>query len=508
MTEKHTYHQIIRSSSIIGGAQVANYIIGLLRTKLVAMWLGPSGVGLIGLYASAIGLAGVVSSLGVNSSGVREVVRASSKEDIAEVARTVIILRRVCWATGLLGWVVVAVLSEPISSIMTGSPQYARTIAALGSLLLLGAISGGQLAVLQGLRRVGDLARANVLGALLGSIVSVSIYYALGEAGIVPAMIASAVAVLGCSYWFAQRVSLKAQAVSWAQTRRGFNRLIGLGLAFMWAGVAGACLEMFTRSMITRKFGIEAVGIYQAAWALSGVFASFVLTAMGTDFYPRLTAIIHDHAKAARAVNEQTEIGILLALPGLLAVLAFAPLAIKILYTSQFLPAAGLLPWMALGVFGRVVSWPLGYIQLAVGDPRWYAATETIFNVLWALLIFVMVERSGVIGAAYASAAIYGLHVPASLWVSRVLIGFSWSREARKLIMISTCFIIVAFVLRFLVSDITELFAGGLLTLAGALFCLRGLAKRLGEGHSVIRWCLLAPGARFLLTSGTIPKAL
>ena len=222
-----------------------------------------------------------------------------------------------------------------------------------------------------------------------------AIYFTLGSAGIVPALIAAAFVTLACSFWYARRVPVLPLSVSFGETISGARRLLGLGLAFMWGAVLVAGLDLLIRAIIARKFGIEGAGIYQAGWALSGMFASFVLSAMGADFYPRLTATIHDRAQAARAVNEQTEIGVLLALPGLLAALALAPLAIKLLYTPRFLPAADLLPWMALGVFGRVISWPMGFVQLALGASRWFAATETIFAVLWAALTYAMVEASG-----------------------------------------------------------------------------------------------------------------
>lgn len=492
--KENSYGQILRSSSIVGGGQAANYAISLARVKLVAILLGPTGVGLIGLYTSAIGLVGVVSGLGVPSSAVREIVRAYSKDDVEEAARTVLILRRVCWATGLFDWALAVLFREPISSLMTGSTQYAGTIALLGSTLLFGAISSGQLALLQGLRRIGDLTRANMLGALLGSIVTVLIYFALREAGIVPAMVAVAFVSLGCSYWFARRVAVAPLSVGWGETWRGFRRLVGLGIALMWGAIVVAGVDMFTRSIITRKSGIDSAGIYQAAWALSGVFASFVLSAMGADFYPRLTATIHDREQAARVVNEQTEIGVLLALPGLLAALAFAPLAIKLLYTQQFLAAGDLLPWLALGVFGQVVSWPLGFVQLAMGASRWFAATQTIFGAIQALLTLWLVERSGIVGSAYAFAATHGFYAAAMLWVTGELIGFSWSREARKLILVSAAFVAAAFVARLLPSDLASLIAGGTLTLAGALFSLRGLVSRLGDGNRLLKWLLVVPG--------------
>jgi PST family polysaccharide transporter len=503
--EKNSYGQILRSSSIVGGAQAANYVIGLLRVKIVAVLLGPSGVGLIGLYTSAIGLVGTVSGLGVGSSAVREIVRANAKGDPEEIARTVIVLRRVCWATGLLGWALAVVFREPISIAMTGSAEHGAAVALLGATLLLGAVSSGQLALLQGLRRIGDLARANVTGALAGSIVTIVIYFALGEAGVVPALIAAALVTLACSCWFARRVAFTPASIGWRETWRGFRGLVGLGLAFMWGGVLGAGLDMLTRAIIARRFGVEGAGMYQAAWALSGVFANFVLSAMGADFYPRLTTVIGDREKAARAVNEQTEIGVLLALPGLLAALVFAPLAIRLLYAPQFLPAADLLPWMALGVFGQVVSWPLGFVQLALGASRWFAATETIFVGLQAMMMYWLVERCGIVGAAYAFAAIYALYVAAMLGATRFLIGFSWSSEARRLILTSAAFVAAAFAARSFSSDLASLTLGAAVALAGALFSLHGLAGRLGGGHPLVKWARMAPGGQLLL--GRMPSA-
>jgi enterobacterial common antigen flippase len=496
--EDSSYGQILRSSSIVGGAQAANYVISLVRVKIVAVLLGPSGVGLISLYSSAISLIGTVSGLGVGASAVREIVRANADGDPEEIGRTVIVLRRVCWATGILGWVLTVLFREPISVAMTGSSEHATAVALLGSTLLLAEVGSGQLALLQGLRRIGDLARANVAGALAGSIVTVMIYVTLGEAGVVLALFAAALVTLACSHWFARRVAFTPVAVNWRQTFYGFRVLAGLGLSFMWSGVLAAGVDMLTRSIIARRFGIEGAGIYQAAWALSGVFASFVLSAMGADFYPRLTAVVGNRKKAAQAVNEQTEIGVLLALPGLVASLVFAPLVIELLYAPRFLPAAELLPWMALGVFGRVISWPLGFVQVAVGAARWYMATETLFVSLQATLMYLWVEKSGIIGAAYAFTATYAIYTVAMLWVTRVLIGFSWSSEARRLILVCCVFVATAFAARLCLSQIASLAIGTALVIAGALFSLRGLAGRLGDRHRIIQWAKIAPGLKLL----------
>ena len=58
-----SYSQTLKSSSIVGGAQAVSLVLGMVRTKLVALLLGPTGVGLIGLYDSVISLTGTLTNL-------------------------------------------------------------------------------------------------------------------------------------------------------------------------------------------------------------------------------------------------------------------------------------------------------------------------------------------------------------------------------------------------------------------------------------------------------------
>jgi antigen flippase len=235
--EKNTYGDILRASSIMGGAQALNYLVGMVRVKIIAVLLGPAGVGLIGLYSSALGLVGTVTSLGIASSGVREVALAHGQDDPQAVARTVTVLRRACWATGLLGWALSAALAVPLSRWAFGDTAHAAAIAVLGVTLLLGAISGGQTALLQGVRRIGDLARIQVVAMLLNTVVAIGLYTWLRAEGIVPVLVATAVVSLACSWWFARRVALQPVELPWRQTWRETRRLAKLGFAFMWSGL-------------------------------------------------------------------------------------------------------------------------------------------------------------------------------------------------------------------------------------------------------------------------------
>ena len=98
-----SYGQILRSTALIGASSVAAMALGVVRAKVMAVLLGPAGVGLFGLYGSIVELTQSLAGMGVNSSGVRQIAAAVGSGDADRVARTVAVLRRTSLALGALG---------------------------------------------------------------------------------------------------------------------------------------------------------------------------------------------------------------------------------------------------------------------------------------------------------------------------------------------------------------------------------------------------------------------
>jgi PST family polysaccharide transporter len=267
----------------------------------------------------------------------------------------------------------------------------------------------------------------------------------------------------------------------------------------MWGALLAAAVALILRSIIVRELGLNAAGIYTSAWALSGMFAGFVLGAMGTDFYPRLTAAAHDNAEVNRLVNEQIEVGVLLALPGLVATQAFAPLVIRLFYSREFLAGAELLQWFVLGVMLQVIAWPLGFIQRAKGASRWMYLSQTeAYLVLLGLSIALLYYYDDVIGVAIALPCMYTAHLLITVLIARHLSSFRYTPESLRLQQLACVLTLVGFLIQRWMPHHYSLAGGALLTIGALYFSLRGIVRRIGDEHRLARFIRSLPGGKFI----------
>lgn len=486
--QKLGYAGILKSSSIIGGAQLINMLVGMVRVKFVAVLIGPVGFGLLNLYQTIIQIVGTIVGLGLKTSAVREIAQGFTDKDEYAVARTVLSLRRMCWLSGVCGASAIVIFSRQLSEMTFGDMSHVWGINFAGIAVLLMNLQAGQMAVVQGARRIGDLAKINVLGATIGSVFSVGLYYYLGVDGIVPSLIALATIQLIVSFFFVRKVELSKVEMTWLQSFKYAGGMLRLGIVFMWNGLLVAVAAYFTRIIIGHEIDLEAVGIYAAAFALSGMVVNFVLGAMGADYLPSLSAVAVDHRKVRELANQQTEIGLLLALPGLLVTLTLAPWVVQLMYSAEFAPAADLLRWFVLGCLGRVITWPMGFILVAKGMGKSLVLTETLANALHVALIFLGLHFCGLAGTAMAFFALYIAHGILLLVLTRVHADFYWSRSVVRLLVTIIPLVVVTFLLPLCLPSMAALVVCLVISVCSGLFCLRVLASRLGPEHRI---CLI-----------------
>jgi PST family polysaccharide transporter len=229
------------------------------------------------------------------------------------------------------------------------------------------------------------------------------------------------------SWWYARKIQVARVYLTWKEMTAETRALLRMGVVFMASGCMTMGMAVLVRAIITRKLGLDASGLYQSASVLGGVYMGYILTAMGADFYPRLSAVAKDNEECNRLVNEQVEVGLLVGGAGVLATLAFAPLVLQLFYSAKFGPAQDVLRWICMGMLLRVASWPMGYFLMAKGERKIYFWSELGSNLLYLGLIWLGVTQFGLTGAGIAFFVLYVFYTVGIYVIVRRLTGFRWS---------------------------------------------------------------------------------
>ncbi len=409
------FARILRSSALMGGAQVIVLAVGFLRAKVVALVLGATGIGLIGVLNSFNGNIASFAGWGLATSGVRTIAAAGDNEKADKIAA----VRRLGYFLSWAGLFAAVVLFWPLGRATFSSNRYALEMAIAGLAVPCLVASGMWSALLQAMGRVKTLAKIQIIGALGGLTLGVPFIYFLGSEGVALSVFFAA-AVPAIALWNAAR--RHCPPVMAPANPADLRQLLHLGGALMAVGWLAQLSAYVIRLIIVRESGLEAAGYYQAAYALAGSLPGFVFAAMAADFFPRI-ASARDESAAADIAEKQIQAGLLLALPLLAVLLTMGKLCVYLLYARTFDGALSLLPWMIWGVFLRLLAWPLGYWLLARGSARSVILVELFGNVLATLLPWMLLPAFGLEGAAIAFLASYALYAMVMMCVARARCG-------------------------------------------------------------------------------------
>jgi PST family polysaccharide transporter len=478
--EENSAGQILKASAIMGSSSVIIIGAGIINAKIMAVLLGPQGIGLLSILSAIFNMIGALFGMGIASSGVRQIAEAHYSGDQANVTlvrRSILLAANVL---GLLGALTIIIFRVPIVMVSFSSTQYLGLIPWLGLGVWASIVAGALTAFLNGLRRIGDLAKINVIGSLGGMLIGVVAVLRLGTSGVPMIVIGSPIVTLLACFLYARKVNVSKIKSSLSDIIRPMKYLFRLGLVFMLTGFMQVGTQYVVRVIITRTLGLAATGQFQATWNISMMYLGFVLTAMAVDYYPRLTAVAKDNKVVNYTVNEQARIAMLLAGPVILGMLTFSFLVIRILYTNAFGPAVGILHWQLMGDIFKVAGWAMGYILLAQAHGRIYFITELFWNSCYIFLLFGGIRFWGLEATGTAFLLSYILYFFFMWFLTFKITGFTWSRENQRLLLLMTGCLFVFIYIRYL-PGIFPLLIGCILTAGMGTYSLARLFVLLGK---------------------------
>lgn len=404
--QSESYSHVLKYTGIFGGVQGLNIVVGLVRNKLIALLLGPDGMGLASLFNSTVNFISQATNLGLPFSAVRHVSELFDSGDELQIAHFVKVVRAWALLTALAGMLLCAVAGPFLSSYTFSWGDHTLHFMLLAPAVGLLAITGGETAILKGARRLKALAVIQVYSVLAALLISVPVYYFFGQSGIVPVIVLMALSTMLLTIWYSYRL--------YPLRLRGASGLLGegmgmvrLGIAFVLAGIMGSGSEMVIRSFLNVNGNLDTVGLYNAGFMLTITYAGMVFSSMEVDYFPRLSAIGDDSHQLSLTVNRQIEVSLLIVAPMLAALIVLLPVIVPLLFSAKFLPMVPMAQVAVFSMYLKAASLPISYTNLARGNSLGYLLMEALCDVLLVLLIVVGYHYWGLFGTGVALSASY-----------------------------------------------------------------------------------------------------
>lgn len=391
----------VKAMGLFGGVQVLGILCSIVRTKLVAMWIGPVGVGLFGIFNNVLEMINTGTNLGVRNSSVRDISQACDGSNTSTVARIVAVVRRWSLWLGLAGALLTLAIAPALSKLTFGTDRYLWGFVALSVAVLLMAITNGEQAVLQGTGRLRRLATASLWGTLGGLLISVPMFYWLRERSVVPSIVAYAACNLVAA-WLLRNRDLPAVHVTSRETIAMGSSFVKLGI-YMTIGTFASIVSGYAfNAWLNHAAGTGEVGFYQAGYTLINRYTGLLFTALGMEYYPRLARVAGSRLRLRVFVSQEVNIAMMVLAPiAVLFILLRGPI-VWVLYTQEF---SVIYTYLALGMIGmvlRALSWCMAFVILAKGDGLIYAITEVLSALVTVALNIVCYKWWGLTGLGVA----------------------------------------------------------------------------------------------------------
>lgn len=427
------YDGILKYAGLFGGVQGVVSLITLFKVSLVSRLLGPVGVGIIDVYNRSIELGKKATDLGISYSAVQAISEQRGDSNGGALMEYAIKVVR-SWALWLsiVGTLLFFFLAPLLSRwSFDGDASYTPMFRLLSFTVGSSALMMGELAVLKGGRRLGRVAKYQLLSALVMLIVVVPCYHFWGIAGIVPGLLLSAVGLLAVACWYSFRVFPYHVELFSKQIIVDGLYIIRQGFNYTFAGLLNSGAYYLISIYLFSRGSAGEVGCYSYGNLLISYLSMLVFAALDSEFFPRLSAVNKDKVQCNKLVNSQVEILLVLMTPLVVCFAICLPLVPRMLLDIEFMPLVVMAQSGVVGLFFKAMMLPPAYLSLSKGESRIFLLQEALSYTFMAAVMIASFEYYGLKGLGVGmllsgvfdwitvwliSVARYGFHYSGRVW--------------------------------------------------------------------------------------------
>lgn len=399
---------LVKTSILSFIATAIKIMAALVINKGVAVYIGPTGLALIGQFQNFTQLMMTVGQGAINI-GVTKYASEYGKDNeripiLLSTASKISLIASVVVGAG------VVLFSDFLSLQLLNSKDYGYIFVIFGFTIVLFVLNNLLLSLLNGLKEIKTWAIINIIQSTYSLFFTTLLIVFLGLDGALIALATNQSVVFFIVLWMLRKHEvIKVENFKAVFDKPEAKKLACFAVMAITSAVSGPVSNLIIRNYLGETLSWDEAGYWQAIWYISTMYLMVVTTTFSIYYLPKLSETLDKVELRNELLNGYK---IIVPIVMVLSVMIFLlkDFIIWLLFTEKFVPMRELFLWQLVGNVIKIMAWLLSYLMLAKVMMKKFIVTEIGFSITFIILSIFFTNQCGLIGMTYAFAINYLLY--------------------------------------------------------------------------------------------------
>jgi PST family polysaccharide transporter len=400
LIKKFKNNEMLNSSFFTSIGTLIGFISGFVVTKVVAIYLGPGGIAVIGQFQNFVAINTSFASGGIQQGVVKYLAEFREQEDMKSVILTTSIRMTLLFA--LATGTVITLFSEWFAISLFNGDDYQYVIQLFGLTIVLFGLNTFLISILNGTGEIKKLVAINILTNLFSLFVSSLSAYFYGLGGALVAIAMSQSVVFFISVFFVRSsIWFQTKLFNYKFDKRYCLKLLEYTLMTVFGAVLIPLVNIWIRNHIIKELSLEQAGYWDSILKISTAYLGLITTSLSIYYLPKLSNL-SDRLLIRREIINGYKVITPILIVMITTIYFLREYIILLLYSSEFLEMKILFFPQLLGDFFKIMSWLLSFLMLAKAMTKLFLTTQVVFLSLNFILTIFFISYMGLPGVVWS----------------------------------------------------------------------------------------------------------
>ena len=395
--------EFVKTASLFAGAKIITTVVSLIRNKYIAVLLGPTATGIYSVIASFLQILTIASTLNLGVSAAKYTSQYYSEKRFDHLRYTFRFCVKFVAVSSLAIFLLILLLSRQITFFLFGDYEYYWYVILVSATILFSA-SSIYSGALQGLLERSEIAKVQVIAAVLGLASMAVLVYVLSLTGYFISLLLAAIYTFVLFYFSIKKVPvLQTPSYGYAGSTAGDVRkkLFEFSGANFILMITHPLSFFVVRYSILEYMGVEGVGFYAACLSIP----TLVLGLFQVNLYyyfPRMNAVMPE-GERVRSINEFFRFSLLTLTPLMIVVILLPDLVVNVLLDAKFQTIVEYLPLFVLAEFVGNLAGIFSSPVVGLTKLGFHVLWTLFYQILWIIGSILFLKAAGLKGVGIAT---------------------------------------------------------------------------------------------------------